>query len=732
MDWKLLVSLSVIKPGLISLFLLIFLSLIYPAFIPALGDGVVDQVFQSDDSITDKYLISSIPYEISSPGVYFLNCSGQISGTALKVLGSDIIINGMKNNLSGNLTTGTYGVQIEGNSGLISNISIINITLEKFDIGLRCNNSQDITLSDIDIGSNLRAGIQVEDCKSLNSRNIEVKNNHNNISGGSGLIISKCSDIFIESPDISGNGMIKKSDSGGILISNSSDVSVVSGVISKNPGTGIIIDSGGMNNSLLNCEVSFNQNGGVLSRSNKGFALQNTVVANNKGTGIEFINMAYPIIRGNKINNSSIGLSISDSLNMEMSGTQIKDNKIGFDIQATDIRYYDHKIEASNTIDGRKLLYLNSRKDLSIGPKENPSMIVAVNCSDIRITDLVLSKNGAGIILAGSHNITLSDLSLMENGIGILSVFNTHNCTFTDLHAEKSLVSGYYFSGSWNIVNNFLHVQDSPSGIYLKDSPGIIIRNITVSGIHGSDAKLPTGLSISRSPNVSVTHASITECSYAGLISDSNNLTINNSDFSQNGVAGCILLSGPVELRNSLLSNNKESGLLLKANNTIIISNTFYDNKKRGIGLISSNNNYIVSNSFQNNKNSEITGFNRENIWNSSIQDYPDFLTSGGNYWGNISGTGFSETCRPDKEGFCIDPYIIGQENIDFHPLSSSVSEYDILSTSDLNRNGRLDLSDVVLYMKNLTSGNKTGLYDVNGDKKINLKDVVDLFVIAT
>ena len=34
--------------------------------------------------------------------------------------------------------------------------------------------------------------------------------------------------------------------------------------------------------------------------------------------------------------------------------------------------------------------------------------------------------------------------------------------------------------------------------------------------------------------------------------------------------------------------------------------------------------------------------------------------------------------------------------------------------------------------MKNLTSGNKTGLYDVNGDKKINLKDVVDLFVIAT
>jgi parallel beta-helix repeat protein len=127
--------------------------------------------------------------------------------------------------------------------------------------------------------------------------------------------------------------------------------------------------------------------------------IQNCILNKNKEAGIELLKTKTPKIIGNQINSCLMGLSVSDSEGMQLSGNSLKNNKIGFDISASDIRFYDHQISYTNTIDSRILLYLNGAHDRIIGPGTNPAMVILVNASDIQLSDLVLSKNSAGVIL---------------------------------------------------------------------------------------------------------------------------------------------------------------------------------------------------------------------------------------------------------------------------------------------------------------------------------------------
>jgi len=721
------------KKSVLSLIFLTATFLIILLFsYPCLADDINNLINRTDVKSPDIYEISSLPKEINAPGSYVLNISGNISDTAIKVTCSDVVINGNGNYLSGSLVPGTYGFLIEGEKRYISNVSIKNITLKNYDIGFLCDSGTNIRISDIRSESNLREGVKLDNCSFFSAVNCEITSNQNNISGGSGFVISDCSKTNLDRLNIQGNGISGKSNSGGVIIRNSSSVSINSCIISKNPGTGVIIDSGADNITLTNGEISYNQYGGIISTYNTDFSLINTIIQNNKGTGIELSHLINPVIKKNKIYYNSIGMSVSDSKNLVLSENIMNSNKIGFDMLASEISYYIHQIDNTNTINGRKLLYFNSQNEISIGDSDNPSMIILVNCKNIRVSDLVLSKNGAGIILAGSKNIILTNVAMMEDGIGVISGFNTSECSFSNLHAEKSLISGYYLTDSHNIKINSIYAQDSPSGLYLKHSSDIKISNITISGIYGNVNRLPSGLTISESPDVTVSHASVSGCNYAGLVSDSENLSIDNSSFSNNGIIGCILLKGQAEIKLSLFSGNQESGLILKTNKTKIISNTFYNNAKRGIGLISSGNNYIIDNSFQNQVNCELSGLNNNNKWNLSNKSNPDKSINGGNYWSNVNGTGFSDRCNPDKEGFCDKPYFLDTYNIDYLPLTKSDSNYYDIFTFDFNRNSRLDLQDVVLFMKNISSGNRPVSYDISKDGETNLKDVVDLFNLIT
>lgn len=681
-----------------------------------------------DDTSYQNILIT-YPETLEKPGVYYLNESVFVN-ESIHITHSDIILDGRGNIITGNMSPGSIGVIIQHPEMMIHNITIRNITLKDFDTGVVIDASNEINLEESDLISHMRTGLRIDASENVQITSCTIQNNRNEITGGYGIQISDSNKVKINNSQVTGNGKTGKSNSGGIYIINSSETSIISSQISTNPGFGIRADNGTDHLTISDCDISSNSGDGILIQSGSSPEIQKSILDKNKESGIELIKVVQPVITGNVITSGTMGISLSDSEGMTLTGNTIKNNRIGFDISASDIRYYSHHISNTNTIDSRLLLYMKDVRDRKIGPSMNPSMVIIVNSSDVGLSDLVLSKNCAGIILANSSNLTLSDISFIENGIGLRSEFGTTNLICNTFHAERNLVSGFYISNTHNFTLSSIYGQESPSGIYLHNATGGVLKNIYMTRISGIKSRMPSGITLSGCDNITVSRSQFSECSYAGLVSDSYNLNLTENRFLSNTYAGSVILSGPVELYDNSFINNEDTGLIMRANQSTILRNTFTNNTNRGLLLVSGNENLFAYNIFKNYKNCLIQDKKSINTWNTSNKDNFDTTNPAGNYWGDPEGEGFSDVCTTDANGFCTDPYIIQLQNTDYHPLSSQYTMESYTLNTDLNQNGREDLQDVVLYMNKVSSGDTSSLYDFSGDGKINLNDVVSLFHI--
>jgi len=669
------------------------------------------------------------PLLIDKPGIYILNSSYMINGSAIHITHSDVILEGLGTILNGSAIPGS-GIILNNPEHPIVNITIRNITIKNFETGLFIKNASAINLDTISLTQNLRAGLSIESSENILITGSSAQNTRNDITGGNGILISGSRNITIMQSQISGNGKSGKTNAGGVMISGSPDITIVRSTISSNPGYGIKTEAGADNFFISDCEISANSGDGVSIGASSSPEIQNCILNKNKEAGIELLKTKTPKIIGNQINSCLMGLSVSDSEGMQLSGNSLKNNKIGFDISASDIRFYDHQISYTNTIDSRILLYLNGAHVRIIVPGTNPAMVILVNASDIQLSDLVLSKNSAGVILVNSTNITLSDLTFMENGIGLRSEFGTKNLTCTRLHAERNLVSGYYLANTEHFLLSSLYGQESPAGIYLRNATDGVCSHIVMTDISGLKTRMPSGITLSGCNNITITKSQFSQCSYAGLVSDTHHLNLSENVFSSNTFAGSVIISGPVQIVENSFVKNDDTGLVLKADNSTILKNTLIDNQKFGLLLVQGNNNLFAENTFKNYNNCLIQDKNSINTWNLTSSGNANLSYLSGNYWGDPAGEGFSDLCTSDPQGFCQEPYILQRNNIDYHPLSAQQTMKTSTINTDLNQNGREDLQDVVVYMNKVSSGDTTSLYDYSGDGRINLQDVVSLFHI--
>lgn len=678
----------------------------------------------------DDNILSNFPVILEKPGAYYLNATEFINQSVIQITHSDIILDGRGNTITGNASSGSIGITVNLPDKAIHNITLRNITVKDYETGLLIERSNEIKLEEISLISHLRAGVRIETSDNIQITGSTIQNNRNDITGGYGIQISDSEKISIDNTQVTGNGNSGKSNSGGIIITNSPEISILSSQISSNPGFGIRADEGSDKLIISESEISTNSGDGILIQSSSSPAIQKSILNKNKESGIELIKVVQPTITGNVITSGTMGISLSDTEGMILSGNSLKNNRIGFDISASDIRYYNHQISYSNIIDSRILLYLKDVQNRKVGPGTNPSMVIIVNSSDVTLSDLVLSKNCAGIILANSTNLTLSDITFMENGIGLRTEFGTKNLAGTNLHAERNLVSGYYLTNTNNFTLASIYGQESPSGIYLHNANDGICKNLFMTRISGVKSRMPSGITLSGCDNITVTHSQFSQCSYAGLVSDSKNLNLSENSFISNTFAGSVILSGPVEMLSNSFLKNEDTGLILRANKSTILHNTFTDNQNRGLLLVTGNDNTFAHNAFKNNKNYLIQDKNSLNTWNASGELIFDPSHLAGNYWSDPEGEGFSDLCTADAHGYCTDPYIIQSNNIDYHPLSAQGTMDSLTMHIDLNQNGREDLQDVVTYMNKVSSGDTHSLYDFSGDGRINLNDVVSLFHI--
>lgn len=207
---------------------------------------------------------------------------------------------------------------------------------------------------------------------------------------------------------------------------------------------------------------------------------------------------------------------------------------------------------------------------------------------------------------------------------------------------------------------------------------------------------------------------------YSGIMINSNHSIVIGNDVSRNNQGIFLYYSN----NNNISANNATSNgagffLYSSTNNTLHDNNAC--NNIYAIYLFSNtydvptSNNTIYNNFFNNSNGLGLIGTNN-NFWNITSNSGTNIIGGsylGGNFWGNPSGTGFSQTCIDSEgDGICDSSYVLDANNTDYLPLAALPKVRFINGTVKDNYTGNSLAGITVSANLTLsTTTNATGFY---------------------
>jgi parallel beta-helix repeat protein len=321
------------------------------------------------------------------------------------------------------------------------------------------------------------------------------------------------------------------------------------------------------------------------------------------------------------------------------------------------------------------------------------------NGTNNQIINSTFNSNAHGIYLVLNSNNTIINSTFLNNyGIGIYFDYSSNNNIIISSTFLNNFL-GIYLSSYCNnniIINSTFNFNGA--GINLDSSSNNQIINSTF--LNNDE-----GIGLSRSSNNQIINSTFLN-NYGGidLSRSSNNNTIINSIFLNNDDDGVTLESSDYNkfeniylssfedssgngifyisgsnynnITNITIANASASGFYIDfSNNNTISYSKIMNCGDYGIYLYSSQDNLIYNNLFNNTNNFYFDEDIYVNNWNTTRQTgtriYSAGTEIGGNYWTNPTGNGYSDTCTDaDKDGFCDDPYVLANDNVDYLALS--------------------------------------------------------------
>ncbi len=500
--------------------------------------------------------------------------------------------------------------------------------------------------------------------------------------------------------DLTVNGIITGTDT--------INLSLINVTVAKNSG---IILSGDINTTISASKIYDTTGTGISCIESKNLSISDTTTRNNKITGIVLKKCDEVSLNRVVSNSNFIGISITDTLHLTLNRCTIMNNNINVDISAKSNEFIRHSMDISNLINGKKCIYLVDKHNLTIDSSDNPGILILSECSNIEISDLVMTKTGSGVYISNCNNITLKNIVALDNCYGIKIVHNSSDIRIQNCNFEQNLFYGYQFSASDNISIIDSNVQGSLMGIYGNNISNLMIKNFQANTLVGALKKYPSGIMLNGCNNCDISDSSIDDAGYSGIaLINGSDITIKNTEIKKAGIVGILLQTSGVNIDNTKILDSLKTGLLIYADSTTVRNSTITGGVN-GVGISDKYSLKFSNNYLANTNNLVITGNLPTGIWNETT----------GNYWSDMNNSGYSDTCIPEGD-FCPQ-YEITPGNIDYRPLSNQV-----YSATDLNGNGHNDLSDVVICFQKISSGERDINLDYSGDGRVNLYDVTTLF----
>jgi len=407
------------------------------------------------------------------------------------------------------------------------------------------------------------------------------------------------------------------------------------------------------NVTIRNCYLIQNESGEGETAIFFGEGSENAVVYNN--TLEIYGNETSGIILGDDSVNANISLNLIYTNGTNSSGIEIADN--GF----------------NNIIEENLIVTVGN---------DSPGILMMDNVSSISIYNNIIWIMG---------NRTLSDIAMA----GVLMDQNTY-----DLNISTNFIITGYLSGEIDDVDDY-DVEEYESwlvkgggyetaGIWVWGDNSTIDNNLIISfGELGNGIFLNDVEGINTTSNIIVTlgeqgHGILSEMSEDVALLFYNNLI---DTFGENSSGINLRQDGYSNISSNTIETygNYSYGVFFNQSSNITMVNNFIETGESTsyvLYLNTSSGNLIYNNLF----NTSTTG-SGVYINNSDMSDFNTTKTSatnivgksyvGGNYWANVGGTGYSDSCtEADGDYICDSSYTLIQEMdfIDYLPLTSSTS----------------------------------------------------------
>lgn len=182
------------------------------------------------------------------------------------------------------------------------------------------------------------------------------------------------------------------------------------------------------------------------------------------GTIIRIFRTNHVSVGGFTIQNGIDGISVVYSYNVTLRNNNIKGNWRNFDVWGKQLSHFVHDIDNSNTVDEKLLYYWVNRKNEQV--PFDAGYVAVINSTNIKVKNLILTKNGQGVLFAFTNNSRIENIDTTKNVYGFQGVYM--------YKSNKNIIAGS------RIGNNF-------DGVRLEFSQNnkILNNNITFNKYNG-------------------------------------------------------------------------------------------------------------------------------------------------------------------------------------------------------------------------------------------------------
>jgi parallel beta-helix repeat protein len=281
--------------------------------------------------------------------------------------------------------------------------------------------------------------------------------------------LSSVSNVTIKNTIItdSGIGIFLGFSSGNVLSGNnvansyygiflvSSSGNVLSGNNITANGYGIDLNNGSDNNTLSGNKITANFYIGIRLGSSSGNVLfGNNITAN--GYGIDLLPSSdNNTLFGNDVRANSCGIYLGFSSGNVLSGNVMASNLYNFRVEGSVLSDFVNHVDTSNLVDGKPVCYLMNQSNIVINPQTYPEgvgYLGLVNCKNVTVQGLTLSKNSQGLLLAFTNDSKISGNNVTTNDNGIYLYSSSDNTFYHNNFINNTMQ--VYSDGSPNTWDN--------------------------------------------------------------------------------------------------------------------------------------------------------------------------------------------------------------------------------------------------------------------------------------